>query len=170
MLNVKMQEALNRQLNAELFSAYLYLSMAACLEDKGFPGMAQWMRLQAQEEYAHGMKIYDFINERNGRVTLAAIDAPKTDWDSPLDVFEEAYMHEQKVTGLINDLVNLAITERDHAAASFLQWFINEQVEEEATVARIIDQLRLVGGNGVALYMIDQQLGQRGASASGPAH
>lgn len=169
MLNAKIQDALNRQLNAELFSSYLYLSMAAWFEDKSFPGMANWMRLQAQEEHMHGMKFYDFINERSGRVTLAAIDAPKTEWNSPLEAFEEAYVHEQKVTGLINHLVNLAIAEKDHAAASFLQWFVNEQVEEEATVVRIIDQLRLVGDNGVALYMIDQQLGQRVAAAAGAA-
>lgn len=167
MLKAKMQDALNRQLNAELFSSYLYLSMAAYFEDKSFPGMANWMRLQAKEENMHGMKFYDFINERNGRVTLAAIDAPKTEWNSPLEAFEEAYMHEQKITGLINELVNLALAEKDHAAASFLQWFVNEQVEEEASVAQIIDQLRLVGDNGVALYMIDQQLAQRAPSAPG---
>lgn len=170
MLNAKMQEALNRQLNAELFSSYLYLSMAAYFEDKSLPGMANWMRVQATEENMHAMKFYDFINQRRGRVLLRAIDAPKTEWNSPLEAFEEALSHERKITAMIHELTNAALSEKDHAAANFLQWFVNEQVEEEANVSTIVDQLRLVGDNGVAIYMIDQRLGQRApAAAEAPA-
>ncbi len=166
MLNPKIQEALNQQLNAELFSSYLYLSMSANFDSTSFQGMAAWMRIQAQEEHAHAMKFYDYILERNGQVTLAQVEAPQTKWDSPLEAFEGAYAHEQKITGLINGLADLAVTEKDHATETFLQWFITEQVEEEATVSTIVDQLKLVGGEGVALYMIDQQLAQRPAAAS----
>jgi ferritin len=170
MLKPKMLGALNQQVNAELSSWYLYLSMAAYFEAQSFKGMAGWMRVQAQEELGHAMKIYDFVNQRSGQVTLTQIDAPKTQWDSPLGVFEESLGHERKVTAMINGLVNLAIDEKDHAANTFLEWFVNEQVEEEATVEQIVDQLKLVGDNGVALYMIDQQLGQRiAAPAAGEA-
>jgi len=170
MLNAKMQEALNRHLNAELFSSYLYLSMAAYFEDKSLPGMANWMRVQAGEENLHAMKFYDFINQRRGRVVLRAIEEPKSEWNSPLEAFEEALAHERKITALVGELTNLALAEKDHAAATFLQWFVNEQVEEEANVSTIVDQLRLVGDNGVAIYMIDQQLGQRApATAAAPA-
>jgi len=118
MLNPKIEDALNRQINAELFSSYLYLSMSAYFESKSLGGMANWMRIQAQEELLHAMKFYDFINERGGRVVLTEIEAPKTSWDSPLQVFEDTYEHECKVTGLINDLVGLAMAENDHAAVS----------------------------------------------------
>jgi len=163
MLKQKMQDALNQQCNAEFFSSYLYLSMSAYFEGQSLPGMAQWMRFQAQEELIHAMKFFSFINERNGQVTLTQIDPPKTQWDSPLDVFQDASAHEQKVTGLINDLVDLAIAEKDRATEAFLQWFVNEQVEEEATVTTIVDQLKLVGDHGVAKFMLDGQLGQRAA-------
>ncbi len=164
MLGTKVQEALNKQINAELFSEYLYLSMSAYFETQSFKGMAQWMRVQAGEEHTHAMKFFDFLNDRDGRVTLSQIEAPKNEWKSPLDVFEEALRHEQKVTGLINDLSNLALAEKDHAAHDFLEWFVNEQVEEEANARTIVDQLKLVGDNGTGLYMIDQQLGQRTAA------
>jgi len=169
MLKPKMEEALNKQVNAELFSSYLYLSMAAYFEAKNFSGMANWMRIQSNEETMHGMKLYDFINERGGRVALAQIDAPKTEWSSPLDAFEEAYQHELKISGLIDDLMNLAVAEKDHAAHSFLEWFVNEQVEEESAALLIVDQLKMVGDNGIALYMLDRQLGQRTVSAPAPA-
>jgi ferritin len=165
MLKSNIQEAFNRQVNAELYSSYLYLSMAAYFESQSFSGMAQWMRYQAQEEHLHAMKFYDFIHERNGRVTLGEIAAPKIDWDSSLNGFEEALAHEQMITGCINDLADLALAEKDHATNSFLQWFINEQVEEESTVQAILDKLHLVGDNGVALFMVDQELGQRPAPA-----
>jgi ferritin len=169
MLSAQIQEALNKQINAELYSEYLYLSIAAYFEAESFRGMAQWMRIQAGEEHLHAMKFYDFINDRNGRVTLAQIEAPKTQWSSPLEAFEDAYKHEQKITGLINDLSNLAQAEKDHAAHNFLEWFVNEQVEEEAAALNIVDQLKLVGASGVGLYMVDQQLGQRTAAASAPS-
>ena len=127
------------------------------------------MRIQAQEELGHGLKFYDFINDRNGRVTLVQVEGPKTEWDSAANAFEEAYQHEQKITGLINGLVDLAVAEKDHATETFLQWFVTEQVEEEATVSTILDQLKLVGDNGVALYMLDGQLGQRPAAAAAAA-
>ncbi len=171
MLKPKMEAALNEQINRELFSSYLYLSMAAYFESQSFPGMAQWMRYQAQEENAHAMKFYEFVHERNGRVALKEIAEPKTEWQSPLNAFEEAMAHEQLITGCINELADLSLEEKDHAAHSFLQWFVNEQVEEESTVQAILDKLNLVGDNGVALFMVDQELGQRptptAASAGG---
>jgi ferritin len=161
MLNTKVQDAFNQQINAELFSEYLYLSMAAHFESVSLKGMANWMRIQAGEERMHAMKFYQYILDRSGKVVLAQIDAPKTSWSSPLEVFEEAYAHELKVTGLINNLVNIAIAEKDHAAHQFLEWFVNEQVEEESNSSTIVDRLKLVGDNGVAIYMIDQELSQR---------
>ena len=161
MMNQKIQDALNWQLNAELFASYLYLSMAAYFESQNLKGMAHWMQVQAQEENMHAMKFFDFINERAGRVVLAQIEAPKTEWSAPLEAFEDACQHESKVTGLINDLVDLSLSEKDHAANTFLQWFVTEQVEEEASTQEIRDKLKLAGDSPVALFMIDQQLGQR---------
>ena len=163
MLNPKIQDALNRQINAELFSAYLYHSMSAYFEAKDLKGMANWMRIQAGEENGHAMRISDFVNNRSGRVTLTAIEAPKTEWKSPLDVFEDAYKHELKITGMINDLMNLVAVEKDGAGHDFLEWFVREQVEEEASAQLIVAQLKLVGDTGVGLYLLDQQLGQRTA-------
>ena len=161
MLNQRIQNAFNQQLNAELFSSYLYVSMSAYFESINLKGMANWMRIQAQEEVLHATKFYDFINERGGRVLLAPIEGPETEWDSPLAVFEDTCKHEAKVTGLINNLVDLAIKQKDHAANAFLQWFVTEQVEEEATPREIADKLKLVGDNTSVLFMIDQELGQR---------
>ena len=144
MIGKKMEDALNEQVNAELFSSYLYLSMESWFKSKNLSGFANWMRVQTQEEMTHAMKIYDFIDERGGRIALKAIDGPQTEWDSPLAVFEAVYEHEQKVTGLINDLVDLAIKEKDHATNSFLQWFVTEQVEEEASADEAIQQLKMV--------------------------
>jgi len=166
MLHPKIQDAFNKQLNAEYFSSYLYLSMAAYFESHNLKGMAQWMRLQAQEENMHAMKFFDFINERGGKVTLTRIEAPKTEWSSPLQVFEETCAHESKVTGLINDLVDLAISERDHAANAFLQWFVTEQVEEEASVQEITEKLRMVGDRGGMMFMLDRELSQRTPAAA----
>ncbi len=165
MLSPNVKEALNRQVNAELYSSYLYLSMVAHLEAENFRGMAQWMRVQAGEETTHSNKIYDYIIERGGRVTLTQIDAPKTKWASPLELFEDAYAHEQKTTAMINGLMDLVIAEKDHAGHDFLEWFVTEQVEEESTALAIIEQLKLVGDSGVGLFLIDQQLGQRSPSA-----
>jgi ferritin len=164
MLSSKLQDAFNKQINAELFSSYLYLSMAAYFEAEDLKGMAHWMRLQADEERAHAMRFFDFINDRSGRVTLATIEAPKTEWKSPLEAFEESYKHEQKITGMINDLMGLVAVEKDGAGHDFLEWFCREQVEEEAQVQLIVAQLKRVGGQGVGLYLVDQELGKRGAA------
>lgn len=161
MLNKKMETALNKQIVAEWYSAYLYMGMSAYFQSQGLKGMAHWMYIQTQEELTHGMKIFNYINEKGGRVTLGAIDAPPAEWKSPLAAFENAYEHEQKVTGLINDLVNLAITEKDHASNNMLQWYVNEQVEEEASVSEIAQQLRLAKDAAGALFMIDRELGAR---------
>jgi len=161
MINEKMTQALNEQINAELYSAYLYLSMAAYFESVNLPGFANWMRAQTQEESMHAIKIYDFVNERGGRVILEAIEQPPVEWKTPLAVFEAACKHEQKVTGLINELVNLAIEEKDHATNAFLQWFINEQVEEEKNAGDIVGRLKLIEGSPQALYMVDKEMAQR---------
>jgi ferritin len=161
MLDSKIQDALNKHLNAEFFSSYLYLSMSSYFESRNLKGMAHWMQIQTKEELHHAMKFLDFIHERGGRVHLMQVEGPKTEWSSPLDVLEEACAHESKITGLINELVELSMSKKDHAASTFLQWFVTEQVEEEATVREIADKLRLVGDNTVALFMIDKELGDR---------
>jgi ferritin len=161
MLKENVQEALCEQLNAELYSSYLYLSMSAYFSSTDLSGFANWMRVQAQEELMHAMKFYDYINERGGRVTLKDITAPQKEWKSPLAAFENVYSHEQKVTGLINYLVDLAITEKDHATNSFLQWFVTEQVEEESTASGIMKKIELVGSDGSGVLLLDQELAQR---------
>ena len=161
MINKAMQDAMNEQINKEMFSSYLYLSMAAYFEDKNLPGFANWMRVQADEEREHAMKFYDFILERGGRVQLKAIEAPKTDWDSNLEVAEEVAAHEAKVTASINDLYELALKEKDYPAQVILQWFITEQVEEESSAAQIVADLKLIEERGTAVLMLDKQLGKR---------
>ena len=161
MLNKKIEAAFNSQINAETYSAYLYWSMAACFEGLNLKGFANWMIVQAQEEMIHAMKFYNFINERGGQATLTAIEAPPTEWANPLSAFKNAYEHEQKVTALINDLVNLAIEEKDHASNAFLQWFVSEQVEEEASADEVVQKLSLMADAPGGLFMLDQQLGQR---------
>ena len=161
MLSKKMQEALNEQINAELYSAYLYLSMSAYFKSINLPGSANWMRVQTQEEMVHAMKIYDYVNERGGRVALEAVSKPVVEWKSPLAAFQAAYKHEQHVTGLINDLVNLAVKEKDHAVNAFLQWFVNEQVEEEASADEVVQKLKQVEKVPAGVFMIDRELGQR---------
>lgn len=161
MISKKMEDALNGQVNAELYSAYLYLSMESYFKSQNLMGFANWMRVQTQEEMMHVMKIYDFIDERGGRVLLKAIDGPPTEWESPLTVFEAAYIHEQKVSALINDLVDLAIKEKDHATNSFLQWFVNEQVEEEASADQVVQQLKMVADAPGGIFLLDRELGQR---------
>ena len=161
MLSQKMEQALNQQLNAELYSAYLYLSMAAYYYSINLNGFANWMTVQNLEETMHAMKFYTYINDRGGRITLDQIAAPPTAWNSPLEVFEQTLKHEVKVTGLINNLVDLAITERDHAANAFLQWFITEQVEEEASANEIIQTMKLAGNDPHALFMLDRELATR---------
>ena len=160
MISKSVEKALNDQINAELYSSYLYLSMVAYFESLNLAGFATWMKAQTQEEIVHAMKIYDFVNERGGRVILQAIDAPVTEWDSPLAAFEAAYAHEQLITGRINDLVNLAVEEKDHATNAFLQWFVNEQVEEEMSVDSVVQNLKIAKDAPGALFMIDRELGQ----------
>ncbi|MGD2107827.1 MAG: ferritin [Phycisphaerae bacterium] len=166
MLNTKVQEAFNKQLNVELFSSYLYLSMGAYFESQNLKGMASWMRAQAAEENEHGMKFFGYINDRGGRVLLAKIEEPTTEWASPLAVFEDACKHEHKVTERINKLVELTADEKDYASNTFLHWFVTEQVEEEATVEDIRDRLKRAGDNTVALIMIDRELGMRARTQS----
>jgi ferritin len=135
--------------------------MSAYFQSINLTGFAHWMRVQAQEELAHAMKFYDYVIERGGRVSLQAVEAPTSQWDSPLAAFEDAYRHEQKVTGLINQLVDDAVQSKDHATNAFLQWFVAEQVEEEASVDAIVQKLKLVGGSPGGLFMIDHHLGER---------
>lgn len=161
MISTKMEQALNDQINAEFYSAYLYLSMAAHFQSENLPGLANWMQVQQQEEVTHGMKMFNFVHERGGRVLLKAIEEPPTEWKSPLAAFQAAYEHEQKVTGRIHSLMDLAIKEKDHAAASFLKWFVDEQVEEEASADAIVKTLKATEKAPAALYMIDRELAQR---------
>lgn len=162
MLKDKVLEALNRQVNEELYAAYLYQSMSAYFESKTLLGSAKWMAMQAKEELSHAFKIYHYIIERGGRVELLEIKKPPMDWESPLKVFEESYKHEQHVTASINEITDLAIEKKDHATVNFLHWFHEEQVEEEAQVDEIIEKMKLIGNDGKALYMIDKELGSRG--------
>jgi len=166
MISKKMEKALNEQLNAEMYSSYLYLAMVAHFESKNLPGAAAWMKVQAQEETGHAMKFFGFINERQGRVVLKAIDQPAKTWESTLAAFEAAYEHEQMITGRINDLVNLAIEEKDHATNAFLQWFVTEQVEEETSVDNIIGMLKMAEKAPGAMFMIDRELGRRAYNPS----
>ena len=161
MLSEKMQEALNAQMNAELYSSYLYLSMAAYYQSIDLTGFAHWMHCQAKEELFHGIKLYNYINERGGRALMKPIEGPITEWESPSVVSEYTYKHEQKVTGLINNLVNLAIAEKDHATNNFLQWFVSEQVEEESTANDIVQKLKLMAEAPGGMYMLDKEMGQR---------
>ncbi len=161
MINNIVEKALNAQLNAEFYSSYLYLSMAAYCESIDLPGAAKWMRIQSEEEQLHSFKFYDYIVERGGRVILSAIDAPPTNWESILDIFQDTLLHEQKVTSLINDLVYLAREQRDNATEVFMQWFVSEQVEEEDNVGKILAQIKMTKGSPQVLYLIDKELSQR---------
>jgi len=162
MINKTVQDAMNEQINKELYSAYLYLSMAAYFEDKNLSGFAHWMRVQEAEEREHAMKFYDFILECGGKVTLKAIAAPKTEWTSTLEAAEEVAAHEAKVTASINALYETALKEKDYPAQIMLQWFISEQVEEEKNAAEIVANLKLIEAHGTAVLMLDHRLGKRG--------
>ena len=165
MISQKVQDAFNEQLNAEAYSAYLYLAMSAYFESLNLNGMASWMRVQAQEETAHAMKFFDHVQSRGGRVVLTQIAPPPAEWDSPLAAFEAAYEHETVISEEINKLVDLSIAESDHASNAFLQWFVTEQVEEEESVLQIVDQLKLIGDDRGALFLLERELGQRVAPA-----
>ena len=161
MISKKMNESINEQINAEMFSSYLYLSMSAWLGQKSLDGFASWMRAQAQEELFHATKMYDYLIERGGVVELGAIEKPKCDWKSTLEVLEDVVAHEEKVTGLINDLVDVAMDERDHAANIFLQWYVSEQVEEEASVGAVLERMKLIDGHSAGLFSLDMELSKR---------
>jgi ferritin len=161
MIKKEIQEAFNQQINEEIYSSYLYLSMSAYFESVNLQGFAGWMRVQAQEELVHAMKFYSFIHERGGKVVLKALKAPETEWPSPQGAFEAALKHEQHITGRINDLVALAMKENDHASAIFLQWFVTEQVEEEASAGEVLRKVTMIGDSPGPMFMLDRELGQR---------
>ena len=160
-LGKTVQDALNEQLNQEFFADYLYLAMAVWFKANNFQGMAQWMLMQSDEEFAHGMKFLDYVHDREGRVTLKAIPQPPADFKSPLDAFQQALEHERKVSAMIQKHMDLAVKEKDYATQGFLQWFLVEQVEEEKVAATIVEQLRMVEGQGAGLLMMDRSLGER---------
>jgi ferritin len=162
MVSKAMQEAINEQINKELYSSYLYLSMASYFEDKNLPGFGKWLHVQEGEERGHAMKLYDHLIDRGGRVMLKAIAVPETEWKSSLEAFKVVQEHEAKVTAFINALYELALKEKDYPAQVLLQWFINEQVEEEKNAAEIVKQLELIDTHGPALLMLDHRLGKRG--------
>lgn len=161
MLSEKMAEALNRQVNVELQSAYQYLAMSAWFESADLKGFAHWMRIQYQEERAHALKIYDFIHDRDGQVKLMPLAAPVTEWDSPQAVFEAALGNERYNSSQIHNLCDLSMSERDHASLAFMQWFVNEQVEEEAVATDMLNKLKMVADSNAGLFMLDQELSQR---------
>jgi len=161
MLSPKIEAALNEQLNAELQSAYLYLAMTAWFDNQGLSGFAGWMKAQFKEELEHAFRFYRYINDRGGKVSLGAITAPPDSWESPLAAFKAAYEHEVSISQRINRLVDLAAGENDHATGAFLQWFVTEQVEEEASVDAVVQKLKLIGDRPHALFMIDRELGRR---------
>lgn len=160
-MNQKVLDALNEQIRHEFYSSHVYLSVAAYADNAGLPGFANWFRVQAAEEHEHAMKIYDFILDRGAKVRLHPIDAPPTDFGSPVQIAEKALEHEQRVTGLIHSLYDLAVKEGDQPAQVMLQWFVTEQVEEEKNATLLVDQLRMVGDNRAALLMLDMEMGKR---------
>jgi len=163
MLSKKMQKAMNDQINAELYSGYLYLAMSNYFKVNNLTGMGNWMKVQAGEELGHAMKFLGYIHERSGEGALTQVDTPPAKWDGPLAVFQEAYKHELLVTARINKLVELAQAEKDYASVAFLTWFVTEQVEEEASALEIVEKLKLVGNHPGGLYMLDRELGMRSA-------
>lgn len=160
-MNERIEKAFNEQINEELFSSYVYLAMAAHFENMNLEGFANWMRHQAQEEVEHAMRFFTHINRRGGRVTLKAIGEPPADFGTPLEAFEKALAHEQHITGTINALYELALEEKDYPAQLELQWFIDEQVEEEENTGGVVELLKLAGDNKGALLMLDRELAKR---------
>jgi len=167
MLSDPMQDAFNEQIKNEFYSAYIYLSMAAFFDDANLPGMAAWMRVQAREEAKHAIKIFDHLLDRGARVKLRAIPQPPVDFTSSLDVFEQAYNHEQAVTKAIHDLYAKAIQEKDFASSVFLDWFVKEQVEEEKAALVIVEHIKMVADDRPGLLMLDRELGQRPVQGGG---
>lgn len=168
MLSENIDKALNEHLNLEAYSAYLYLSMAAYFESRDLTGFAHWMKVQAREELLHVMKLYDFIHGRNGTVTLTAIPGPPSEWKSVADVMEATLRHEEEISRHINRLVDLVAGERDHATTTFLQWFVAEQVEEEASVNLVLQRVRMVEDAPGGLFILDQELAKRQPSPDPP--
>jgi len=161
LIDPKVEKAINEQINKELYSYYLYLSMAAQFQANNMKGFAHWMRVQAGEEQGHAMRLFDHLFERGGRVKLQQIQAPPSGWKSYLEIFQEVYKHEQVVTASINKLVELARSQKDNATDVFLQWFVKEQVEEEASANEIVEKLKMAGGDSSALLVLDSELGKR---------
>jgi len=161
MLTARIEKELNNQLNKEYFSAYLYVSIAAYFQSVDLMGFENWMLVQAKEELSHAEKIYDFIHERDGRVILEQIEKPQTLWESPLAAFEDSLKHEIFITGCINELIKSALEEKDNATEIFLQWFVTEQVEEEANATQVIKKLKLIKDAPAGLLMLDKELTQR---------
>jgi ferritin len=167
MLSTEMQEALNKQINEELFSAYLYASMSSYFEFTSLKGFAKWMSVQSKEEEQHAQRIVNYMHNRGARVVRAAIAAPQTDWPSPLAAFEDAYKHECHISSCINRLATLAIKESDHATHALMEWFVTEQVEEESNADQLVQQLRMIGDNTAAMFLVDREVGQRGGAKGG---
>lgn len=166
-MNKAIEQALNDQINEELSSYYIYLSMQAYFESESLDGLATWMELQAQEEVEHAMRIFRFLNGRGGRVRLQTIEKPKQSWNSPLEAFEDAYEHEKYISQTINDLVDLAEEKDDKATLNMLDWFVEEQVEEEDSTGEVVDKLKMVGDSGAGLLALDRQLGERQGTDEG---
>lgn len=161
MLNERLNHELNKQINAEIYSSYLYLSMSAWFESISLSGFAQWMRAQSEEEMFHANKMFDYLNERGGKVVLEAIEKPPSEWQSPIDVMKNVVEHEEHVTSLINKLVDFAIEDRDHAFNQFLQWFVAEQVEEEASAGDKYEKLKMIGDDSAGMFAMDLEMGKR---------
>lgn len=166
MIKEKVLDAINSQINAEIHSAYLYLSMAAYFKSINLEGFAGWMDMQVQEELEHAQKFYDFVHQRGGKVLLTAIEGPKTEWSSPREAFEDALKHEQYITSRINDLVDIVLAEKDHATHIFLQWFVTEQIEEEDNVGGVLEKIKMLEDSKGGLFMLDRELGRRKMDAS----
>lgn len=165
MIKKAIEDAINEQIKSEFASAYVYLSMAAYCESANLPGFAHWMQMQSREETAHAMKMFDYLNDRGGRVILQALEQPPTEFKSPLDMMEQALNHEKSVSGMINQLYALAVKENDYATQGHLQWFVMEQVEEEKTAGVVVERLKLVGNHVPGLLMLDRELGARAAGS-----
>ena len=161
MIKKEVLDAMNEQINAESYSAFMYLSMAAYFENMGLPGFANWMKVQYQEEAAHALKFFNYVAGRGGKVVLKAVEQVPVEFDGIVDVFEKTLVHENHVTELINNLMNIAVEASDHASQSFLKWFVDEQVEEESNVEKILATLKLINGQGNGIFMMDRELGQR---------
>ena len=164
MIPKKVQDALNNQINEELFSSYSYLAMSAYFEENDLNGFASWFRMQSQEEYGHAMKIFDYAHQAGGKVVLKQIANPKGNWKTNLEVFKDMFTAEKKVTKSINNLVELALKEKDHATNNFMQWFVSEQVEEEATAQKLVKRMEMVGDSSAGLLILDRELGGRAAA------